>query len=205
MNTELIGKIAAAVVVVSIIPYAIQVWRRKIVPSLTSWSLWTLIGLALLLTYKSAGATDSVLLYVFGFINPLVISILALWRGTREPLKLWPDVWCIAISIASLLLWLVVRGEDAQFLKLTALGLAILADAFAAIPTVLGAWRRPEEDRPFAWVTFALANGLNLLAVSEPSFSGYVLPAYMFITPVVVFLPLIRYRLAEKTPWSEWI
>ena len=75
MSAQTIGLLSGSLVIISIIPYAIRVHQGKIRPVLTSWSLWSLIGLALLLTYRSAGAEDNIWPAVFGFTNPTLITI----------------------------------------------------------------------------------------------------------------------------------
>ncbi|MEK7209134.1 MAG: hypothetical protein AAB677_02655, partial [Patescibacteria group bacterium] len=80
MSAETIGLTSGLLVVASVIPYSIRTYQGKVQPNLTSWSLWTLIGLALLLTYKSSGAEANVWPAVFGFTNPLLITIIVLRR-----------------------------------------------------------------------------------------------------------------------------
>ena len=153
MSAETIGMVSGLLVIISIIPYSIRTYQGKIQPVLTSWSLWTVIGLALLLTYKSSGAEANIWPAVFGFTNPLLITILAVNRkgGWSKP-----DRWerrCILFCVVSLGLWLGAydRKELAQF----ALYLAIAADWCATIPTIKLVWAHPDTDRPFAWACFA--------------------------------------------------
>jgi len=77
LNATTIGLLSGALVFLSIIPYAIRTYDGKIRPVPTSWSLWSFIGLAVLLTYRSAGANANVWPAVFGFINPTLITILS--------------------------------------------------------------------------------------------------------------------------------
>ncbi len=89
MSAEMIGLISGLLVIISAIPYSIRTYQGKIHPNLTSWSLWMLIGLALLLTYKSSGAEANVWPAVFGFISPFFITILNLatarWMDKTKP------------------------------------------------------------------------------------------------------------------------
>lgn len=203
MNHELIGKIAGAIVVMSIIPYGIRVWQGKIVIKVTSWVLWSLIGLAILLTYKSSGAKDNIWPAVFGLTNPCLIVLLSLFKKGERNKMSRTDWYCTALSVGAIVCWWFVQDE--KHLAQYALCLALLADACAAIPTIAFLNARPWEDRPFAWGAFSFAYGLNLFAVAEPSFANYILPVWMVIGGGWITLILVLYRIRTRVPLREWI
>jgi hypothetical protein len=86
-----------------------------------------------------------------------------------------------------------------------ALYLAIVADLFVAIPTIVFVWTQPNSDRPFAWAFFAVGYGLAIFAITEHTFANYVLPLYMFFGALSITLPLVLYRRRHKVPLSEWV
>ncbi|MBI4114529.1 MAG: hypothetical protein HY445_01650 [Candidatus Niyogibacteria bacterium] len=203
MNTETaIGYIAGFIVIASVIPYAIRVLQRKIKPNLVSWSVWSIIGFAILLTFRSSGATSNIWPAVFGFFNPAFITVLALWRGMRIKPKWW-EIACGAMGVASIIWWGFVYGDalKAQF----ALYLAIIADTCAAIPTIGFLWRNPHEDRPFAWSLFGIGYGLAIFAITDHTFANSALHIYMFIFSNIIAGILAAYRVRNRLPISEWI
>lgn len=203
MDKELMGIISGALVVASGVPYAVRAYQKKIRPNITSWALWSAIGLVLLLTYKSSGAQYNAWPAVFGFTNPTVIAAIAVWRrGEWEPMTKW-EAMSIIGCLASLSLWWEVRGQPglAQY----ALYLAMAADLCAAIPTVVFVWTTPDGDRPVPWAMFAFAYGLAVFAVTDPTFANYILPVYMFFGAMAVALPLAAYRVRARIPAAEWI
>ena len=203
MNTDTIGLISGILVAIPVIPYGIRTYQGKIEPNLTTWSLWSLIGAALLFTYDSSGAEANVWPAVSGFLNPVVITLLLLrWRGEwKKPNKM--EITCLMIGITALGLWFAVREskEWSQY----ALYLAILADLCAAIPTIGFVWTHPEKDRPFAWAFFAVGYGLAAFAITEHTFANYILPIYMFVGALTITFPLARYRWRQKAPLMEWV
>jgi hypothetical protein len=202
VRPELIGKIAGLIVLVSALPYAVRVFQKKIQPNLVSWSIWSIIGLALLLTYQSSGAGSNIWPAVFGCFNPILITVLALWRGMRRKPERW-ELVCGAIGITALMWWSFVRNEasQAQF----ALYLAIVADAGAAVPTIGFVWKHPHEDRPFMWGMFGVGYGLGMFAITDQTIPNYVLPVYMTITASTIAVILAVYRLRNRLPLKEWI
>ncbi len=202
MNPELIGKISGFLVFASVVPYAIRVYQGKISPNLTTWSLWSLIGLALLVTYKGSGAGSNVWPAVFGFTNPLLITFLALKQQDCWPKPTRFEKHCIWLCLASLSLWFVFHNkrELVQF----GLYLAIIADLFAALPLFPYLIKNPDHDRPFAWALFAIGYGLSVFAVTDRTFSNYALPIYMAIGSIYITFILSRHRLERRAPIHDW-
>lgn len=203
MSKELVGSISGALVVLSAIPYIIRIYQKKITPNLTSWGLWTLIGLSLLLTYKSSGAEANVWPAVFGFINPMLVVVLILWKGgTREKIQS-VEIACLVFSLVALAMWWFMRSD--KTLAQYALYVSIVADAFAAIPTIVLYWSDPSVDRPFAWTFFGIGYGLAFFSIPEWTFANMILPIYMFVGAGLIALPLILHRVKQGIPLKEWI
>lgn len=203
MDVETIGKISGLLVAASVIPYGIRTYQGKVHPNLTSWSLWTLIGLVLLLTYKSSGAEDNLWPAIFGFTNPALITLLVIKRRDEWTKPNQIEKICVVFSLLSFGLWIGVHKskELAQY----ALYLAIVADFWAAIPTIKSVWTQPDDDRPFAWGCFATGYGLAIFAVPEHTFANYALPVWMFFGASSIGLPLALYRWKQKIPLKEWM
>lgn len=214
MGTVFYGALAGILVVASAVPYSIRTWQGKIVPHVGSWSLWTFIGLAILLTYRSAGAEDNLWPAIFGFTNPLLVTLIVLRNrrkdGTKPitPRGMWNELTaldrvCVAFGFAALGLWL-YAGHDPK-LHTMSLVTAVLADAGAAVQTVVFLWKKPGEDRPFAWSVYAAGYGTSFLALPNYSFDNIIVPAYMTITALFIALPLVLHRIRTKAPIGEWI
>jgi hypothetical protein len=182
----------------------LRTYQKKVHPKLTSWFLWTLIGSALLLTYKSSGAEANVWPAVFGFTNPLIITTFIVIRQRGKLAKLdHVEIACLIIGIISLVMWLIMH--QTKELVQYALYIAILADVCASIPTIKFVWTHPDGDRPFAWGLFSVAYILALFAINEHTIPNYVLPIYMFVGASSIALPLALWRWRKKIPLKEWI
>jgi len=203
MNKDIIGLVSGVIVIISVVPYAIRTWQAKIPPNPTSWGLWTVIGLVLLLTFYSSGAKANLWPVVFGFTNPLLIFILLL--RNRAKWKKFENLEYVCLVVTLISLWMWLRMHDKEELAQYALYAAILADICAAIPTIAFVWRFPLEDRPFAWVLFSTGYGLSIFAISEHTFSNYILPACIIIVCSSISFPLIIYRIRARTPLKEWM
>ena len=203
MSAQTIGLLSGALVVASVIPYAIRVYQGKIRPVPTSWTLWSFIGLALLLTYRSVGAGANIWPAVFGFINPTLITILAASRHEKWKQPKSHEWICLVLGIVTLVLWWFVR--DDQRLSQWALLLALVADLCAFVPTAIFFRKEPEGDRPFAWFIFGVGYFLAIFAITERTFANYVLPIYMVAGASIATLLLVIPRIHRRIPLKEWM
>lgn len=203
MDKEVIGLVSGLLVVISAIPYAIRVKQGKIKPNITSWSLWTIIGLAILLTYWSSGAKANIWPAVSGLFVPLIIVLLAIKNNSQWTKLNKVEKYCLGFGLLSLAMW--VKLNDEKNLVQYALYFALIADACAAVPTIFYVYRHPYDDRPFAWSMFALGYGLAVLAISDHTVANYILPVYMFIgaSSIATLLALPRFK--KKIALKEWI
>lgn len=200
-TTITVGQVSGVVVLLSIIPYAIRVYQRKIIPNLVSWSVWSLVALALLANYEKSGAKDNLWVVILGTANPFIITILTLWRGGVKKIGRF-DIWCLAFGVISIAIWYYFNTVEAAALGLI---MGILADAFAMVPTIRGVYLSPSEDRPMMWGIFSLGYIIAMFSVTEHTFSNYVLPLYMSLGAGIVFLILAKHRMKNRIPLREWI
>lgn len=203
MDKELVGLVSGILVAGSSAPYILRVWQGKTSPNLVSWALWSMIGLSLLLTYRSSGAEANVWPAVFSFINPTVIATLLILRKVEKKFPNRTEWLCASISTSSLVGWWYLR-VDLELVQY-ALYLAIVADVFAAWPTISLVWRDPTSDRPFAWSMFAFAYGLAMFSIPENTVANWALPVWMVSAATFISVPLISYRVKNKIPITEWI
>jgi len=201
MNKELIGHISGFLVFSSIIPYGIRVFQRKITPNIVTWFIWSIVGIAILLNYKGSGAKNNVWPAVFGCINPVIITVIAIFRGKVAPITKF-DILCLILGLVSIVLWLILKSnqETLQY----ALYIGMIGDLCAGIPTWNFVKKHPDEDRPLMWILYGVGYGLSVFAITDHTFSNYILPIYMSIMVVIVAIPLIKFRIFNEIPLSEW-
>lgn len=201
MNKELIGHISGFLVFSSIIPYGIRVFQRKITPNIVTWFIWSIVGVAILLNYKGSGAKNNVWPAIFGCINPVLITFIAVFRGKVALITKF-DIVCLILGLISIILWLILKShqETLQY----ALYVGIIGDLCAGVPTWNFVKEHPDEDRPLMWVLYGIGYGLAVFAITDHTFANYILPIYMSVMVVIVAIPLIRYRIENKIPLSGW-
>jgi hypothetical protein len=202
LSAQSIGAWSGALVFLSIVPYAVRTYEGKIQPVPTTWSLWSFIGLAVLLTYRSSGAEANAWPAVFGFVNPILITILSVWRQSKWKRPTRAEQFCLWFGAGSLVMWIFMRQNPA--LAQYALYVAIAADVCAAIPTIIFVWKEPDRDRPLAWVIFAIGYLLAVFAIQQNTLANWIVPLYMSFVALLVAFPLALHRVRRRVPLKHW-
>lgn len=209
MTKEQIGIISGMLVFIGFIPYLMRVWQGKITHnSLTSWFLWSAIGFALLVTYDATGAKSNIWPAWGVFLDPTIIAVILVAKRKGKAGHVSMMDWiCIILCIASLAgLWhCKVNAKGSRELAAYSLYLAILADACAAMPIIIEAWKDPLHDRPFAWIMLVAGYFIDLFALPDSRFESYILPVSTCIIYSALALPLIMHRITLRYPLKEWI
>src|ERR1051326_1254967 len=103
-----LGFAAGVLLLVASVPYIRSILRGATKPSRTSWAIWTLLGLILLASYRSSGASDTMWLAAGYFLVPFVVLLLALRHGEAGFSNL--DAICLAGALLGLTAWVTVKS-----------------------------------------------------------------------------------------------
>jgi hypothetical protein len=161
-------------------------------PNLVTWFLWALAPLIGTFLQLKAGAGLSVIpVFLAGFF-PLIIFILALvkhdgyWKITMF------DIFCGIFSVIALVLWILTRNTGVSIL------FAILADAFAAVPTIIKSWKFPETETALGYLPGTINNILGLLVIKEWTFSIYSFGIYFIVLNTLLMMFIWRSKIFPK-------
>ena len=173
----------------SIGPYIIDVVRRKTKPNVVSWVTWTIltsVGTAAVIAQENFIAG---LLPLSSSLCTLSIVLLGFKYGFAKYSRF--DVICQAAALIGLALWAIFNSP------LIALIAVITIDAIASMPTILHAYRAPQEE---TWQTFgigSLAAVLTLLSINSFTIGKLTYPVYLAIangTIAVIIVVMRRKR-----------
>ena len=167
--------------------YFADTLRGRVRPNRVSWFLWSLAPLiAFAAEVRERVGLPALMTLVVG-VNPLLIlaasflSAGAAWKITRF------DLACGFLSVAGLGLWYVTRQGD------LAIVFSILADALAAVPTLVKAVRAPESESYIGFLGFGVSGAITLLALRRWTFANYAFPLYICLL-CLLLASLVRLR-----------
>jgi hypothetical protein len=156
--------------------------RGKVKPNRVSFLLWSVAPMiAFAAQVKQGVGLESLMTFTSGFLPFLTFTASfankrAEWRLTRF------DASCGVLSVAGLILWLITKVGN------VAIVFSIVADALAAIPTLIKAYKYPETELAWPWMATCVGIVLTLLTLKEWTFanSGFII--YIFIVDLIIYI-----------------
>jgi hypothetical protein len=198
MLSENLIYIAVLIQVGATAGYACDTWRGKIQPNRVTWFMWALAPFIAWVAELVGGVGFFLSLPVFMIaFEPVVILACSLankeayWRTSSF------DYLCGLFSAIGLIIWYVTRNQD------YAIVFSILADFFAAIPTVRKAYSHPEsENGTYFWV-YAAGMILAVFCIPQNNFTSMGFLVYSAIINLVIASVIYRKNLFRFFHKSE--
>jgi hypothetical protein len=171
--------------------YLIGTIKGTIKPNRVTWLLWAIAPLiAFAAQIKQGVGIESALTFIVGF-SPLII-FLASFINKKSYWKLTTfDFICGFLSVCGLILWAITKEG------IIAIACSILADTFAAIPTIVKSYQEPETENAWAYITGVIAGFITLLTLRTWTFvySGY--PIYVFSMNLILAI-LVQLKIGKR-------
>ena len=162
--------------------YLWETIKGKVKPNRVSFLLWSIAPMiAFAAQIKQGVGLESLMTFSTGFL-PLLTFIASFvnkraeWRVTRF------DAGCGILSLLGLALWLLTKVGNVAIL------FSIVADALAALPTLIKAYKYPETEMAWPWLATCIGVVLTLLTLKEITFanSGFIM--YIFVIDMLIFI-----------------
>lgn len=169
---------------IATIAYALSTLRGAIAPNRITWFFWCLapmIGSIAMIARGEGYAVVPVFLAGFG---PLFV-LLATFGKKASPAPLTRfDYLCGFFSFLALLLWGITHEP------LVAICFSIIADFFAAVPTLRKAWHNPKSEQSWPFSTGAIGAAAIFLVIENITLSAVLFPLYIILLDslIVIFI-----------------
>lgn len=172
--------VAAAIRVFGGMAYFRATLAGKAHPHATSWLLWSFTPLITFFAELSAGVgIISVIALALG-ISPLLV-VIAAFKTNRHLFQINRfDMVCISIAIFGLFLWTATKEP------ITAIIVAIIADAISSLPTIRKTIRYPHSEYAPTYLVSASSMILALLATRDISFEAFAFPTYVLTINLII-------------------
>ncbi|MFW6692815.1 hypothetical protein [Streptomyces sp. MAR4 CNX-425] len=164
--------------------YACAVVAGTARPNLVTWSLWAAVPLIAFAAQLDSGVGLPAVQTLAAGAGPLVV--VGAGVATRRNLARLGvfDLACAVVAGAAVAVWLGLGRASA------AVGFAVAADAAAALPTLVKAWRDPDSENLLFYVLVGTGAAVTLLTITtrEPAawaFAAYVLTLCVTLVAVV--------------------
>lgn len=168
--------------------YVITTIKGKTQPNRVSWFLWFVIAAIVLSGQINEGVGVQVILTLIAGLGPLAVFVAsfmnkkAYWKISKL------DIICGILAVLAIALWVLTDSG------LYAIGIGILADFLASIPTIAKSFNFPESENFVIYRNAMIGAAITLLTIDNWSFAVYSFAVYM-VAINLLFVALIRFRL----------
>ena len=172
---ELFGILGGLLVLFAFVPYIRSILKRKTVPNVVTWWVWTFATGVLVVVYLQSSEPSgwTIFLPIVYFFGQGIVALLSLTYGVKEWTRF--DVICLIGGVLSIGLWYVFHSP------IPALIANIAGDFFGALPTIRKTYAHPESEDAVAWTLGSLGALATLLAIENVSLFVVIFPLYMFL------------------------
>ena len=184
---ELAGEIAGGFFFLAFFPYFIDILRHRTKPNKATWLIWTILGVLILLSYKSVGAHNTLPVAIAGAIGPFAILILSVWYGEGGTSKL--DIAGLIGSAIGIGAWWLTTDP------FVGLVLFLATDWIAAFLTIVKTWKDPKSESLLAWVLWFTSSLFQFAALTSWNIHFSIYPlSFLIGQSIQVLLILRRYQ-----------
>ena len=174
-----IGIFAGVLSFIGFLPYWWAIWQGQTRPNRATWWIWSVVGIAIALSYRAAGADATMWVPITYIIGPLGTSLLGIKFGEGGWTKL--DRLCLVGVGIGLILWGLYRSPELTLI------INIGIDLLGALPTIRKSWYDPKSENRLAWLCFAVASTCNLFAIDRWQWQVAIYPIYMFFITITIY------------------
>lgn len=184
--------VGAAVLLLGCLSYITKTLKGATKPNRVTWLLWSIAPLIATFAAISDGVGWSVLPVFMAGFGPLLVFIASFVnKNSSWKLKKF-DYLCGFFSVLALALWGITKEP------VIAIIFAIVSDGFAAIPTLVKAWKYPETESSGPYTT-GLFNALtSFVAIKTWNFSSLAFPVYLAIICTLLIISVFQRKIFKK-------
>lgn len=187
---------AAAATLIAAFVYIRSMFRGGAKPNRISWLMWAIAPFIATAAAVSDGVGISVLpVFMAGFSPFLIFTASFLTKKAYWKLSKF-DYVCGILSALALLLWYATKNPN------VAIVFAIASDGLATIPTLTKAWKYPETESVWPFITGMFGASSSLAAATLWTFSEYAFPAYLLMANFMVLAAIYSKKLAPNKQTS---
>lgn len=162
--------------------YILDTLKGKVKPNRVTFFLWPLAPLLAFAAQIVQGAYQAAIFSIMVAILPLLVLIASFVNKKAEWKLTKFDIFCGVLSLCGLFLWLITKvGNIAIFFS-------ILTDGLASLPTIVKAYKYPETEVAWPWLTTVIYAVLGLLTLTNWNFASVGFPVYYFFDMFVIYL-----------------
>lgn len=172
------GLLAAAIGLLSYIPYIRSILGGTTKPHLYSWLIWTIImGVISVIQYKEGASFGAYVSYAT-FLTNFTVFCLALKYGTKDITFI--DHVALGLALISIVLWMSFSAP------LVAVIILCFVQIFAIIPTYRKTWIDPSSENPIIYFISVVKFTIGIFCLGILSLENTLFPVAIVLSNAVL-------------------
>ena len=160
MNYKIIiSSISVFLVFYAYIPYIVDIFKKKTIPHVFSYFIFSLTNLIIYFLQIKGGAGVGSWVTLFVALLCVFIFFLSLKNGDKDITL--SDIIFLILALLSLSLWLIVNQP------VLAIILVVLTDVLGFVPTIRKSWNRPYTETLSLYTVSTFRHGLVIFALEK--------------------------------------
>ena len=189
--------VAVAATVAAHAPYLLGLRRHLVRPNRVSWLIWSATAAAEAATYAAVNQGVLQSWVFFASAAACVAVTVVLWRSASWERPEPGEIWCLAASIAALVLWLAFREAFWAHMLLVA------AVPVSFWPTWASVWQDRNRERSPAWGLWTVGDLATLLVATRGGHQDVGEYAYVVVELLCHASVWFMVGLATINPWRS--
>lgn len=188
---DIIGAVAVAISLASMVPYLMSTWRGVTKPHIFSWAIWGVFnligGLAQIVDHGGPGAWVN----IAGACTCWTGALLAYYKGgTRDITR--GDCFAAGGAVIGIIPWVLMHDPLYSVILIT------FIDMLAFYPSFRKGWVKPYDDMPLVYIASIAKHALGIVALTNFSVTTVLFSASLVITNAAyVAMLLLRRRVSR--------
>jgi len=176
--------LSSILTLVAIIPYLVEIVRKKTKPRIVSWIVWTVITTISAVASLVDGQYATAILLFSAAIETLSVVILG-WKNSDKKIERL-DIVCFTGAMIGVVLWQVFNSPALAVI------VTILVDFIGGVPTLVHSWKKPGEETAITFFISAIGAVCTLLIVVDWQVTSVAYPIFLvginlLFTSIIVF------------------
>jgi len=184
---EMLGISGGIVGILGFFPYAYKVVTNEDTkPQRSTWLIWAVIGVIVLLSYDASGADTTVYIAMSYSVGPVIIFLLSIKYGIGG----WSstDKKCLIAAALGLMFWVILDRPDLTLASM------LIIDVAGFLPTYLATRKGEYSESKTAWLLWSIAGLLTVSAIDKWTLEISAYPFYMATASMLMFYTLSTTR-----------
>ena len=165
-----------------LVKYISEVVKGNVKPNRVTFLMWSLAPLiAFAAEIKQGVGIQSLLTLISGFACLSILIISLFIKKAEWKLNVF-DVTCGVLSFIGLILWFITRTANVAII------FSLTSDILASTPTIIKAYKYPETENAFAYLTGVIECVLVILTIKTWNFATWGYPVYTLILDLSIYI-----------------